>query len=249
MTRLDFGATWRDTAAAFARDRSTYLTLAAAFVLLPAMAAQVFGPASPRRIADVGTAVLFVQLGLALVSMAAQLTIMRMMLRGDAPRAALAVTLPKVPVLFLAGVLTALALLPATSLIAAAMQGTRAALLPGLALLIPGVFVASRLALAGPLIAAHGLGAVASLRASWLATAGNGWRILGVLAAFAGLFLVVALLAAALGGAVASVLLLLGGKAFASFVATLLPAAASAAYAAVNAVALATIFRRLTPAP
>ena len=236
---------WRATAASFARARSDYLTLAAAFTLLPAMFAEVLGPAVTLT-AAVGTSLIVWQIILLLLGMVAQLAIQRMVLCGEPPRAALVAAFPKVPTLFLASLLAAVMMLPATMLIVGSMRGQPPLLLPGLVLLIPALYAVARLSLAAPMIGARGLGPVAALRASWRATTANGWRILGVLAGLLATLLVIGLVARGIGAALGSVLTLLGTKEGGGFVAALISTAVASGYTAVNAIALAVLHKRLS---
>ena len=245
---LRLAALWGATRDAVRAGAQTYATLAAAFVLLPAMVSAVFGPASPRSLADLSGAVLAVQFGLAALGAVGQLAIARLVLAGGAPRVALAHGARRLPRLLVAGLLTALALVPALMLVQLAQRGVTAALLPGLVLLIPGLYAVARLALALPIVAARDDGPVAALRRSWAATAGHGWRVLGFLAALLALLVGVMLLASIVAAALGATLTLLAGPGLANFIVALVSAVVAAGYAAVNAVALAVLYRRLVAA-
>lgn len=245
MKTLAFADTWRATFAAVRADGGLYATIAAAFVLLPAMIVAVLGPGEPQTVADLTGVRLFAQLGLALVGAVAQLAIIALVCGAETPRAALARGVAALPGLAAASLLTAFALMPAVLLIQASRQGYPALLLPGFVALIPGLYVVARLALSVPMLAVRTLGPVTALRASWAATAGNGWRILGFLAAIIGVLLVVMLLAGGVAAALASVLTLIGAKGVGAFVVALISAAVASGYTMVNSVGLATLFKRL----
>ena len=245
---LRLAGLWRDTGDALRADAATYATLAAAFVLLPAMVAQVFGPPQPRSLAELSGTVIAVQGALAAVGAAAQIAIARLAIVGGGPRAALVQGLFRLPRLIVAALLTSLALVPAMVLLQLTQRGQPAALLPGLVLLIPGLYVVVRLVLALPAIAARALGPVAALRLSWVATAGQGWRVMGLLASLIGGLLVVSIVAAAIAAALGSTLTLLAGPGLANFTVALISAIVTAGYAAINSVALAVLFKRLVPA-
>ena len=260
MTRLDLAATWRTTFEAVRADWVLYATLAAAFVALPAMALDVFGPAPPRTLAELqaaratialkGGGVPFsaiAQLAAMLVAALAQLAIAGLAL-GSAltPRDALARGIAALPALVGVSVITALVFVPAVALILASRQGYPAALLPGLAALIPSLFIAARLSLALPLLATRRLGPVAALRASWAATAGNGWRIFGFLAAMLGLLLGVVVVAGGVAAAIGSVFTLAGAGGLGKFLVALVSAAVASGYTVVNSVGLAVVLKRLT---
>lgn len=246
MRRLAFAAAWRETFAAVRADASLYATLAAAFVLLPAMIVVVLGPGEARSVADLNGARLFAQLVVALIGAIAQLAIIALVCSSvPTPRAAVARGIAALPGLIGASLLTAFALLPAVLLIQASRQGTPALLLPGLIALLPGLYVVGRLALAVPLLATRTLQPVTALRASWAATAGNGWRILGFLAAIIGLLLLVMLLAGGVAAALASVLTLIGAKGVGVFVVALVSAVVASGYTVVNSAGLAILFKRL----
>ena len=242
---LGFGEIWRATFAAVARERSLYLTIAAAFVLLPTVAAAVLGPPEPRNFGEMRGATLAVQGLVALIGAVAQLAIARLAWTGGTVGEALGRAAMALPALIAATLLTVTALIPAGVLIQLSQRGIPALLLPGLGVLIPGLWVAARLALTLPIVAARGVGPIAALRQSWAATASNGWRILGLLAALLGVLLGALLLASGVAAAAGSVLTLLGGKALAGFLVTLVAGAVGSVYTVYNSVLLATIARRL----
>lgn len=245
MKKLDFAETWRATFAAVRADVGLYGTLAAAFVLLPAMIVAVLGPGEARTVADLNGTRLLVQLVVAIVGAIAQLGIIALAFGATTPREALSRGIAALPGLVGASLLTALTLLPAVLLIQASYKGYPALLLPGLIVLLPGLYVVARLALAVPLLATRTLGPVTALRASWAATVGNGWRIFGFLAAIIGLLLVAMLLAGGVAAAVGSVLKVAGAPGLADFVVALISAAVASGYTVVNSVGLATLLKRL----
>jgi hypothetical protein len=246
MSRLAFAEVWRETFDDARRNYALYATLAAAFVLLPAMALRVFGPAAPKTIADLNGSWLAIHFIMALIGALAQLGIAGLATGAAAtPSAALRRAVSALPGLAAAGLITAFALMPSVFLIQGSQRGYPALLLPGLALLIPGLFVVARLSLGVPLLATRTLAPTTALRLSWTATAGNGWRILGVLAASLGMFVIAMLLAGGVAAAFGSVLTLFGATTLGGFVAALISAAVASAYTIVNSALLAVMYRRL----
>ena len=243
-TPLGFAEVWRATLDAVNTARSLYFTLGAAFVVLPAMAVHVFGPPDPRSVADITPTLLGFQAAAALIGGVVQVAIAQLALGGTDAGSALRRGVTALPSLVVAALLTALALLPALML-SQASRGTPALLLPGLGLMIPGLYVVARLSLALPLLASQTLDPLAALRASWAATSGNAWRILALLAALIGLLLGLVLLAGGVAAALASVLTLLGGKSLGGFVVALVASGVAAIYTVCNAVMLAQLSRIL----
>ncbi|TRW17065.1 hypothetical protein [Glacieibacterium frigidum] len=246
MKKLDFAEVWRTTFADVRANVGLYGTLAAAFVLLPAMVVAVLGPGEARTVADLNGTRLFAQLVVALIGAVAQLAIIALACGTvPTPRAALARGFAALPGLAGASLLTAFAILPAVLLLSASRQGYPALQLAGLVVLLPGLYVIVRLTLAVPMLATRTFGPVTALRASWAATAGNGFRIFGFLAAIAGLLLLAMLLAGGVAAALGSVFKLVGAPQLANFVVALISAVVLSGYTVVNSVGLATLLKRL----
>jgi hypothetical protein len=114
-----------------------------------------------------------------------------------------------------------------------------------LAFVLPGLYLAGRLAPATPLVL-DGLAPVAALERSWALTSGNGWRVIGFTLVFFGWFVIVSAAIGAVGGGAASLLKAAGAGGVGEVVAATLDGAVAALAAVFNAVALATIYRHLT---
>ncbi|WP_419814885.1 hypothetical protein [Glacieibacterium sp.] len=245
MTRFPIAAAWRETVRLTRRDLGTYLTLAGAFVMLPMMVVEVFGPQMPTKLADIPPSLLLVQGVLALIGALAQLSVARLVIVGGGARPALVHAAMVLPRLAIAAILTSLVLVPAVLLVQAGMRSQQVLVLFGLALLIPGIYGIARLALALPVLASRTVGPVAALQLSWVATAGNAGRVLGFLGLMIAAMLGLTILAGGVASALGSVLTLMGGKALASFVVALVSAAVATVYSVFNSVGLAVIYRRL----
>ena len=245
MTRLPFGDVWAATLAAARRDAGTYATIAAAFVLLPAVAAEVLGAPTPHSLTAMDGRAVAIQAVLALSGGIAQLVIARLAMLGGTPRDALAKAGPGLLKLVGAALLSGLVLVPALALVQASMGGKPGLALPAAILLIPSIYVLARLSLSLPLIAARGLGPVAALRVSWGMTAGHGGRILTLLAIVLLLVLGLSLLLTAVAMALGTVLTAAGLKPLAGFALTLVSGAVAALYTVLGAVLTAEIAKRL----
>ena len=102
----------------------------------------------------------------------------------------------------------------------------------------------ARLFLVAPVIVAERVGSFTAIARSWKLTDDSAWQLvlLFVLALLA--ILGLSLIAGGLGGAVGSVLLVLGSKGAADFAAALVPAVLSTVVAMASAVAGAVVYRR-----
>ncbi len=230
---LSLAALWRDTFA----DTRALLPLAwpvaAAFVLLPGIAADLFGPPLPRTPAGLTANVVVVDLiAPALVGIVAQLTIIRLCLdrrRGVARSVgeALTVALRTWPVAIVALLATAVP-------IGCGM----------VVLVLPGLYLAGRLTPAAPFIA-DGTGPIVAIERAWALTEGNGWRTIGFTLLFVGWFVVLSAVAGAVGAGAAVLLKSAGAGAAGAVVASALDGAVAALFTVVNAVAVATVYRTL----
>jgi len=231
---LSINALWRETFATGRAGMGLYLPVAAAFVLLPNVLTEAFGPALPKTAADLTGPVVLVHLALpSLVGLIAQMTIVRLAVasRTGVSRSvgeALGLSLRWWPVLVIA---TLLAAVP-----------TAAGLL---LLILPGLYMAGRLAMVLPLVVEEGAGGVDAVRRSWALTEGNGLRIIGFALMWVGWFLALSVLAAGVGSGIGSVLTLAGAGTVGAFVVSLLGALVAAVYTVFSAVGVATIYLHL----
>jgi hypothetical protein len=210
---------------------SEMFAVAAPFTLLVDIALRIFGPAPPTSADDVVPTTLFwLVLVPTIVASLGQLAIVHLLLRpAQAPRAALAVAFVAWP-----GYLAAL-------LLAAIPTG-----LATLLLVLPGLYVASRLLLLMPLAVMSPRGSpVALVKRSWELTRSAGWAIFGFfLMAILGVF-GLSLIAGGVGSAVGSVFTLFGLAAVGKFAAGLVAAVASTFVSIGNAALSAYLYRSL----
>ena len=264
MKPLSFPALWRDTLLDTRALLPLVWPVAAAFVLLPQVATDRFGPPLPQRAAATAPASSPVVADKPAVA---------------TPSAAVAPTLPALPkippnVLLIDLLGPALiGLIAQATIIRLALDRRRGAsrsvgealaaafrawpllvvtLALGavpigcglLALIVPGFYLAGRLSPAVALVL-DGRAPVAALEQSWALTAGNGWRVIAFTLVFFGWF-IIASAAVGLVGAGAFGLLKAAGLAGAGeVVAATLDGIVAALAAVVNAVALATVYRHL----
>jgi len=228
--RLKVGEIWQSTLSALRPDFWTLFAVAAPFTLLVDMLLAQFGPAQPRSVAELTPRVVAILVLLpALIGAIAQLSVARMIARPDeTPRQALGAALAALPafigVLLLTAVPTGVGLL---------------------LLVVPGLYVASRLFLVVPIAALERAGPVATIQRSWQITAGNGWGIAGFLVLTILFVFGASFLAAGVGGALASVLTIIGLKAVGVFVANLVTAGLGAAFAIASSAAATIIYLKL----
>lgn len=228
--RLTAGGIWQETLAALRPDFWTMFAIAAPFTLLVGMVLTLFGPAPPQKLDDLSVQTLLI-LGLLpnIIGAIGQLAVARMVLRpGETAGSALAAGFVALPAWAGAALITALPV------------GI------GLILLIvPGVYLMARLFLIAPVVVVERVGSFTAIARSWQMTESSAWQLV-LLLVLAGFGLVgLSLLAAGLGGAIGSVLVLLGSKGAADFAAALVPAVVSTFVAVVSAVAAAVVYRRV----
>ena len=231
---LSITALWRDTFAAARRGMPMYLPVAAAFVLLPGVAIDLFGPPLPKTPADLTPRLVFIALVIpSLIGIIAQATIVRLAIdraRGidRSVGEALLLALRLWPMLVAA---TLLAAVP----IGAGM----------LLFIVPGLYMAGRLALAMPLVVDGTTAPLAAVRRSWELTDGNGWRIIAFLILWTAWFLALSAIAAALGGGVAILLKGLGAATTGAVIASIIGGVVGALFTVFNAVGVALVYVRL----
>ncbi|MBV8971993.1 MAG: hypothetical protein JO290_06850 [Sphingomonadaceae bacterium] len=231
MTRpLVLAALWHDTVADTRALLPLVWPVAAAFVLLPNVALERYGPPLPKTPAEMTPQLVLTTLVIpGLIALVAQATVIRLALdrrRGVARSVgeALAAALRAWPLLVLVQFVSALAVTPGLLL-----------------LIVPGVYTIGRLLPALPL-ALDGGGPVAAVERAWALTADNGWRATGFLLTLIGWFFVVSAAAGLIG---AGVVALAGGSGLGALLASALDGAVAALIAIVGAVATATVARQL----
>ncbi len=230
---LSFAALARDTVADTRALMPLALPVAAAFVLLPGVAIDLFGPPLPRTaLAMTANTVVIELVAPALIALVAQLAILRLALdrrRGIARSVGEALAAA-----FRAWPFAVVALLLCAGPIALGM----------LALVVPGLYLAGRLTPAVALVV-DGAGPVAAVEASWALTAGNGWRVIGFTALILGWFFILSAAGGAVGAGVVALLTAAGAGAAGAVFASTIDGAIAALFTIVNAAAVATIVRML----
>ncbi len=231
MSTVRFGGIWQGMTAPLGGRMSELFAVAAPFTLLVDIALRTFGPTPPADADGITAATLFwLVLVPTIIASFGQLAIVHLLLRpAMPPRAALAGALAAWP-----GYLAAL-------LIAAIPTG-----LAMLLLVLPGLYVASRLLLVMPLAITSPRGSpLAMVRRSWELTRPAGWAIFGFfLLAILGIF-GLSLIAGGVGSAIGSVLTLFGMAGVGKFAAGLVAAVASTFVSIGNAALAAYLDRSL----
>lgn len=232
--QLSIVALWRDTFAAARGGMPLYLPLAAAFVLLPGVAIDLFGPVLPKTPAGLTPRLVFIALVVpALIGIVAQAAIIRLAIdkaRGidRSVGEALLMALRLWPVLVVAVMLAGV---PISAGI--------------LLFIVPGLYMAGRLALAMPLVVDGVAAPLAAVRQSWEQTEGNGWRIIAFLLLWTFWFLALSAIAAAIAGGIATALAGLGAGAAGAVIASAIGGVVAALFTVFNAVGVAQVYVRL----
>ncbi len=231
---LSIAALWRDTFKAARAGMPLYLPVAAAFVLLPGVAIELFGPTLPKTPAELTPNLVFIALVVpSLIAVVAQGTIMRLAIdkASGIDRSvgeALLVSLRLWPVLVVA------------LLLAAVPIGA------GLLLfIVPGLYMAGRLALAMPLVLDGVAAPIAAVRRSWEMTDGNGWRIIAFTIMWAAWFLALSAIATLIGGGVVTAFNSLGAGAAGAVFSSVIGGVVGALFTVFNAVGMALVYLRL----
>ncbi len=234
---LDLTRLWRETIADSRALLPLVWPVAAAFVLLPNVLIDRFGPPLPTSpMAMTPQHVLILLVLPELIALVAQATVMRLALdrrRGGAQPSigeALGIALRAWPLLVAVQALSALAIVPGILL-----------------LIVPGLYVAGRLLPAVPL-ALDGAGPIAAVERGWALSDGNGWRAIGFLLLLVGWFFVVSAATGAIGAGLAALIGSAGARGVGALVASTLDGVVAAAFAVVSAVATATVYRMLREA-
>jgi hypothetical protein len=209
-----------------------FFALVAPFTLLVSMVLEIFGPTPPTTMAAFTPRVAVILLLIpSVIGAFGQLALTWLVASpGGTPRRALGVAARALPAYLLAVLL----ITPATTL--------------GLVLLVvPGLYLFSRMFLVGPVMVIESLGPIASLRRSWRLTASTAWTILAFLVL--GLLFVVGagVLASGVGAALGLLFAALGQKAVGGFVAALVAATVSTVFTMASAAAGVVMYRRLQP--
>ena len=232
--QLSFPALWHDTVADTRALMPLALPVTAAFVLLPGVAIDLFGPPLPKTIAAMTPHVILIELILpALIALVAQGTVVRVALDRRRGRSRLVGEA-------LIASLRAWPLLVAAVMLSAVPIG-----LGLLAVILPGIYIAGRLTPVVPLVL-DGRGPLAAVEESWAMTAGNGWRVIAFILLFSGWFVVLSAAGAIIGAGAATMFAAVGAGGAGAAIASTVNGLVAALFAVVNAVAVATVYRQLT---
>lgn len=200
MAKFDMGAAWEDSVALLKAHSALTGTVAAVFFFLPALCVAWFGPAGVEPPANASfeqsmaimrqnvAATLPYQIVAGLFAMVGSLTILRLWLSrtGLSVGEALRFAVLFFPALFLVQLLTGLAI------------G-----LGILLLIIPGLYLSGRFAVAAPALVDQSLrNPIEAIRRSWALTQGNGWAVFFFIFLVALVIFIVALLVVGVLGAI-----------------------------------------------
>lgn len=224
------GSIWQSVLTTLRLDFWALFAIAAPFTLLVDMALAQFGPPQPQTVEELTPRVMVILVLIpSLIGAIAQLAVARMVALPDAsPRAALAAALRVFP-----------------AFVAVLLLGALPTGLGVLMFIIPGVYVAARLYLVVPVAVLEPLGPIEVLQRSWALTAGRGWTIAWFLILSILLLIGASLLAAGVGGALGSVLTLIGLKPVGVFAANLVNAVLACVFSIGTAVAATEFYQRL----
>lgn len=255
-TSLNIGQVLRDCADRLRDGMGVYAVLVASFVLLPQLAATLFGPKlpeTPEKILALLThspiAVMLPVLIPAVIAFLADLAVARLVIdthdrRDTSVGAALLGALRGLPVLLLALGVLLLAMTPLAFLLSPLPPQWMVALI-----LLPMLYLTGRLVPLVPLVSTGLIGPMMNLRRCWAIGDGHGWWLLGF-ALGARLAMAMAIgIASIVGGALGTVLTSFGLAGVGMFMAALVPAIAAALAAATYAVASASIYLQLRDKP
>lgn len=232
MPALTLNQLWQATLDGIRRDFWTLFAVAAPFVLLVQVGLALFGPEPPKAVAGFTPQVMVWLFILpSFIGTIGQLAVIDLVARpGHLPRQALVAALAMAPAYLLGTLL-----------------GSFAAGLGLLALVIPGLYILARLYVVAPVAMLEGLGPLPMLKRSWALTEGHGGTILLFMVTTTCGYLMVSLAAAAVGGAIGSVLALLKLAGVANFVAALVPAMVGNGVAVLAGSAAVAVYRAIVP--
>lgn len=249
---LDSARALDATRASIAHDGSSYLTIAATFVMLPQLGVMLFGPPLPvstdamiKAVATAPTPLLASLLVPAFIGLIADLTISRLVIdaadrRATPPRAALLLALRSWPLLLLAFTTLFLAVMGLALLAAPLGMGAAFAIAAPL-----GLVLMARMLPLIPLLSVAPRAPFDALQHSWALGIGNGWRLFGVALVLRLAILIVSAFGGMIGGALGS----LFGGGVGRFLQLAVPAAAVTAMSVVTAVLVAHVYLQLRGRP
>lgn len=249
---LDLGATFHAVRPALERDLPLLVPVGAALLLFPQLILTRFASDLPAfgasEVPPIGVSLLLA--ATALLGLLFQL-FLSMDVLGTRPGATVAGLLTAsarlLPAGLAASLCQALAIVPGALLLS---SGRPQLALPGLLATLVGAFILVRLSLAVPVLVAEGGGPVRAVARSWNLTAGHALRLAGMFLVLMLGFLLLLLLAAGFGSAIASVVTLALGEPASGWgagrwIAELFEAGASSLFSASLAIFVALLYRLL----
>lgn len=265
--KISYSAVWDDTIRMVRANASLLVAVAGVFLFLPSLLLGTFAP-QPTATSSAAAAQLmadYYQRNFVWIVIVGMLTFVGnlsiLVLALDETRPTVAGAIGEAfrrlwryfTVSLLAGIMMLIAFLPSILWFGSTMRaGPNAAGFAGtLALMIPALYLASRLAVTGPLVVAEPqLGSIPVIRRSFVMSRGAGWAILGLIVIVCAVFVIVNLAATLVFGS----LFLFADRAadaggVGAFLLALLQAAIGAAFNVILIVLLASIYRRLVTAP
>lgn len=240
MSRLHYGELWQSTIGVVRRNRGLLVPLAGAFLFLPSLCMSLLQQQFPYLESGESVAGAFLNVTYIVVAAFGQLVALSIILDGlglgdRLVGSVLADAGRKLPRQLGVAVLSALATLVGLLL-----------------LILPGLYVAGRLALASPVLVSEDSGVLDSLRGSWNMTREHAWRVLGYMLLWMIVVIGILILSGAAAGAMGAVVTLLGLKHLGLIIGEMILSAAIAAAAVYLQAAAAVLYvalgRSMAPA-
>jgi hypothetical protein len=233
VSGLAYGVLWQETLACVRRNASILFPVAAAFIFLPGLVLTIAESSVSEEARSDGLLWPLLNVAYALSAAAGQLSALIIIL-DDLGLGRRQVS---------AAISQALRLLPRQ--IGVALLSGLATFVGLLLLVLPGLYIASRLSLASAVLVTEQRGVVDSLRGSWERTGASVWRILGYLLIWILIIVGASILAGALAGAVGAVLTIAGAKSVGLLIGQVILAATVATGAVYLQAAVAILYRSL----
>jgi len=238
--RLNYGELWNEAVDLVRRNRPVVVALAGALYFLPNLVVGWLAPMEPGRpgVSFLETVVAHVRanwpliLAGGLVEMLGTLTLLRLFLKPDGRTVGAAIA-------------ASLALLP--TMFAAAFLGNLMLFAGLMLLIVPGIYILGRLALApAAIVAEERRNPIDAIRRSFALTRNSGFAVAGILIIIFVLALVVDI---AVSGGLGSIAILLAGRDTGLFIAEAASALVWAGAGVLQVAVAARIYRRLAAAP
>jgi hypothetical protein len=248
----DFGRVWADMRVLLVANRWAVLPVVAAFLFLPQLLLARMAGSGPAQsdLAALPPGLLIVLLGTGLAGLVGQIFVTHLVLRageGETVGALLGRSAALLPQALALGLVQAMALMPAVLLLRA---GTPVGAILGLAALGGGLYLVSRILLLVPLLVAERLSIADCVKRSWAMTQARGLRVLGLVVVLLFGLLMMLVVFAGLGSALAAMATLVAGApdtgwGLGRWLAELVTAGASAAASLALTLFIAMLYRGL----